>query len=79
MTDSVIRAKVDPNLKDAFYELCKNQDITPSQAIRQFMRTSLTKGIQPNELTVDTLNKSQAGDDIYQASDAEDLFKQLGI
>ena len=79
MADSVIRAKVDPSLKDAFYELCKNQDITPSQAIRRFMRNSLTKGLQPNELTADTLNKSQAGDDIYQARDAEDLFNQLGI
>ncbi len=38
MTDTVIRAKVDPELKEAFYTFCKERDITPSQAIRAYMR-----------------------------------------
>jgi addiction module RelB/DinJ family antitoxin len=31
----------------------------------------------PNALTVETLAKSERGEDVYHAEDAEDLFKQL--
>ncbi len=76
MTDTVIRAKVDSDLKDAFYAFCKEHDITPSQAIRAYMRKVVKV---PNTKTVETLNRSEAGEDIYQASDADDLFDQLEI
>ncbi len=51
MADTVIRAKVDSALKDAFYTICKSKDLTPSQAIRQFMRGTVTKNSKPNKLT----------------------------
>ena len=33
----------------------------------------------PNTLTADTLRKSDKGEDVFYASSAADLFKQLGI
>ena len=33
----------------------------------------------PNKLTVETLAKSDRGEDIHSAKDADDLFDQLGI
>jgi DNA-damage-inducible protein J len=33
----------------------------------------------PNKLTADTLEKSERSEDVYQAKDADDLFKQLGL
>jgi len=78
MTDTVIRAKVDPALKDAFYTVCKSNDLTPSQAIRRFMLGTV-KSATPNQLTANTLNKSQKGDDIFKAANVDDLFNQLEI
>ncbi|MNE45331.1 Antitoxin DinJ [compost metagenome] len=33
----------------------------------------------PNKLTIETLKKSNRGDDLHRADDEESLFKQLGI
>lgn len=33
----------------------------------------------PNKCTVETLRKSERGEDVYHANDADDLFRQLGI
>ena len=33
----------------------------------------------PNRLTADTLGKSERGDDVSSAKDANELFQQLGI
>jgi DNA-damage-inducible protein J len=76
MTDTVIRAIVDSDLKQAFKAFCKQQDITPSQAIRAYMR----KVVQiPNKETAITLTRSEAGKDVYHAKNADDLFDQLGM
>ncbi len=79
MADTVIRAKVDPALKNAFYAVCKSKDLTPSQAIRQFMRGAVTRNSEPNKLTSDTLEKSQKGEDVFKADNIDDLFNQLEI
>jgi len=79
MTDTVIRAKVDPALKDAFYAVCKSNDLTPSQAIRRFMLGTVKRNAEPNQLTSDTLEKSQKGEDVFKADDIDDLFNQLEI
>lgn len=34
---------------------------------------------EPNNLTAETIAKSERGEDVHKAKDAEDLFKQLGI
>ena len=35
--------------------------------------------LAPNQLTVETLAKSERGEDLHSARDAEDLFDQLGV
>ena len=33
----------------------------------------------PNALTAETLARSERGEDVHHAKDAEDLYKQLGL
>ncbi len=76
MTDTVIRAKVDSDLKDAFYDFCKERYITPSQAILSYMRIVVNI---PNAHTTATLHRSEAGDVLYSACHSDNLFDQLWI
>ena len=39
---------VDPQKKAAFEKLCDQEDVTPSQKIRQFMREYLEENIGPD-------------------------------
>ncbi len=39
---------VDPKKKAAFEELCDQEDLTPSQKIRQFMRDYLEENLGPD-------------------------------
>ena len=34
---------------------------------------------EPNELTRITMEKADRGEDVFHATDADDLFRQLGI
>jgi len=79
MTDTVIRAKVDPALKDAFSLICKSNDLTPSQAIRRFMLGTVKRNAEPNKVTIETLKRSEKGDDVFKAENIDDLFSQLEI
>ena len=57
--------------------------------VSDFVRIGLTRVVSeqglpfemkvPNRLTAETLAKSERGEDVHQAEDAEDLFDQLGI
>jgi DNA-damage-inducible protein J len=35
--------------------------------------------LRPNKLTLETIEKMENGIDVFEAKDAEDLYKQLGI
>ncbi len=39
---------VDPNKKSAFEKLCEQEDVTPSQKIRQFMRDYIEQALGPD-------------------------------
>ena len=39
---------VDPNKKTAFEQLCAQEDVTPSQKIRQFMRDFIEEKMGPD-------------------------------
>ena len=47
---------IDPNKKRAFEELCTQQDITPSQVVRQLIREYLAK----HGVTYTTKNKKKS-------------------
>ncbi|MHA7925017.1 MAG: CopG family transcriptional regulator [Marinobacter sp.] len=39
---------IDPEKKAAFEELCKQEDVTPSQRVRQFIREYVEERLGPN-------------------------------
>ena len=83
--NSIIRARVDETLKQEAAAVLATMGLTVSD----FVRIGLTKVVSeqglpfemkvPNRLTAETLAKSERGEDVHQAEDAEDLFDQLGI
>ncbi len=46
MTDTVMTFRVDTDLKKAFERILKEQDFTPSQVLRQHMRSIVAKYMQ---------------------------------
>ncbi|HRH90973.1 MAG TPA: type II toxin-antitoxin system RelB/DinJ family antitoxin [Agitococcus sp.] len=80
-----IRARVDEDIKQQAATVLAEMGLTVSD----LMRMTLTKVAKdkafpfelhtPNTLTAQTLAKSERGEDIHQAKDADDLFEQLGI
>ena len=85
MKTSVIHTRIDSNLKADAESILEKIGLTSSEAVRLFYRQiELNQGIPfdvkiPNKLTVETLAKSDRGEDIYSAKDADDLFDQLGM
>ena len=85
MKTSVIHTRIDSNLKADAESILEKIGLTSSEAVRLFYRQiELNQGIPfdvkiPNKLTVETLAKSDRGEDIHSAKDADDLFDQLGI
>jgi DNA-damage-inducible protein J len=81
----MIHARVEPKLKRNVEKIFDKLGITATEAIRMFYRqVELRKGLPfavriPNAVTAETLRKSAAGEDVYEAEDMDDLFKKLGI
>ena len=83
--NSIVRARVDETLKQEAAAVLATMGLTVSD----FVRIGLTRVVSeqglpfemkvPNRLTAETLAKSERGEDVHQAEDAEDLFDQLGI
>ena len=83
--NSIVRARVDETLKQEAAAILATMGLTVSD----FVRIGLTRVVSeqglpfemkvPNRLTAETLAKSERGEDVHQAEDAEDLFDQLGI
>ena len=83
--NSIVRARVDETLKQEAAAILATMGLTVSD----FVRIGLTRVVSeqglpfemkvPNRLTAETLAKSERGEDVQQAEDAEDLFDQLGI
>lgn len=81
----VVRARVDEQLKDEAAAILATMGLTVSD----FVRIGLTKVVSeqglpfemkvPNRLTAETLAKSDEGQDLHRAQNAEDLFEQLDI
>lgn len=64
--------KMEPELHDRFMTAA-------AQIIRDLMRRYIADSKTPNALTAETLRKSDRGEDVFDATNAADLFRQLGI
>lgn len=80
---ATIQARIDPRVKNNAQKILNKLNITMSEAISIFLtQVSLSKGIPfeikiPNELTEETLAKSEMGTELHTVSDVKQLFKEL--
>ena len=80
---AVIQARIDPEVKYNAQKILNKLNITMSEAISIFLtQVSLNRGIPfelkiPNDLTSDTLIKSDKGEELHKVSSAEELFQEL--
>jgi len=80
-----VRARIDEKLKEEATAVLADMGLTVSDVVRIVLtKVAKEKALPfemrvPNKLTAETLAKSERGEDIHHAKDADDLFEQLGI
>lgn len=80
-----VRARIDETLKVEAAAVLADMGLTVSDVVRIVLtRVAMDKALPfemriPNKLTAETLAKSERGEAIHHAKDANDLFGQLGI
>lgn len=79
MKSEVMTFKVEKELKEAFKAVAQRNDRPAAQVIREFMREYISMNRKHNALTLETMLKSERGEDLHTAKNFEDLIKQLGI
>lgn len=85
MNSIFVRAKIDEKLKEEAAAVLEDMGLTLSDVIRIVLtKVAKDKALPfemhtPNKLTATVLAKSERGEDVHHAKDANDLFRQLGI
>ncbi len=80
MKTAIIHARIESTTKKRAESILKKLGITPTEAIRIFYnQISLRKGLPfsvdvPNDLTVETLRKSDKGQDLQEFESLEKMF-----
>lgn len=80
-----VRARIDEALKEEAAAVLADMGLTVSDVVRIVLtRVAKEKSLPfemrvPNKLTLETLAKSERGEDVHHAKDATDLFGKLGI
>lgn len=81
----MIRARIEPDLKNEVEKIFSELGLSPTTAINMFYRqVKLLKGLPftiriPNETTIETFKDTDAGKNLILCEDAEDMFNKLGI
>lgn len=80
-----VRARIDETLKNEAAEVLAGMGLTVSDVVRiALTKIAKEKALPfemrvPNALTAETMAKSERGEDVHHAKDADDLFGQLGM
>jgi DNA-damage-inducible protein J len=80
-----VRARIDQTLKNEAAAVLADMGLTVSDVVRIALTKIAKEKVLPfdmrvpNALTAETLEKSERGEDVYHAKNADDLFEQLGI
>lgn len=80
---ATIQARIDPDIKNEAQKIFKTLNISMSEAISIYLtQVALHKGIPfevkiPNELTEETLQKADAGEDLHTVGTVDELFEEL--
>ncbi len=82
---AMIRARVDPGLKDEVEDVFEQLGLSATQAITLFyQQVKLNRGLPfevriPNVATQRTFTETDTGENIVHCENAEDMFARLGI
>lgn len=82
---AMIRARVDPQLKDEVEDLFAQLGLSTTEAITLFyQQVKLNRGLPfdvriPNVVTQRTFAETDAGENVVHCDDAQDMFTRLGI
>lgn len=80
-----VRARIDETLKKEAAAVLADMGLTVSDVVRiALTKIAKEKALPfemrvPNRRTAETLTKSERGEEVHSAQDADDLFQQLGI
>ncbi len=82
--NAVVRARIDEDTRDRAAAVLAQLGLTVSDVLRITLARVARDGalpcdLTPNARTAETLARSDRGEDLHTAADAEDLFDQLGI
>lgn len=80
---AVVRARIEPELKADAETILRKLGLTPTEAVTIFYnQVKLRQGLPfdvriPNEVTLKTFRDTEAGRNIIEAKDKDNLFDQL--
>ena len=83
--EAMVRARMEPELKERAELVFRKLGLSATEAITLFYRqVELRRGLPfpveiPNEETVRTFKATDRGEGLNPARDADDMFKRLGI
>lgn len=81
----MVRARLEPKLKEDVEAIFQKMGISSTQAITMFYKqVELRDGLPfdvviPNKTTKKTFESTDTGKDLVVCEDAEDMYKKLGI
>ncbi len=82
---AMLRARIEPILKDEVDSIFKKLGLSTSEAINIFYRqVKLRKGLPfqviiPSELTLKTFEDTDKNENIIESENADEMFNKLGI
>ncbi len=82
---AMVRARLEPGLKEHVEDIFRQLGINTTQAITMFYKQiELHKGLPfnvaiPESTTIKTFTSTDSGKNLVVCKDAEDMFKKLGI
>lgn len=80
---ATIQARIDPEIKEQSQKILKALNITMSEAISLYLtQITLNRGIPfdiklPNDLTLETILKSEKGEELHEIHSVDELFEEL--
>lgn len=83
--DAIVRARIEPELKNRVEEIFHRLGLNTTQAITIFYRQVEIRGglpfdvTIPSETTRKTFRATDEGRDLIVCADADDMFEKLGI
>jgi len=82
---AMVRARLEPDLKEHAEEVFRELGLSVTQAITMFYKqVEIRNGLPfnvviPKDQTLKTFKSTDAGEDLVVCKDAKDMFKKLGI